>query len=106
MIFGSKPALAYDLIVAKTGMPNSFAFSELMTTTAAAPSLIPEALPAVTVPPSLKTERNLAKPSNEASFLGNSSVSKIIGSPFLCGITTGTISSLKRPASIAATARC
>ena len=94
------------MIVANTGTPNSLAFSALITTTAAAPSLIPEALPAVTVPSFLNTGRSLESPSNEASFLGNSSVSNTIGSPRRCGISTGTISSLKRPASIAATARC
>ena len=75
-----------------------------MTKTAAAPSLIPEAFPAVTEPSFLKTGRNLDKLSKLASFLGNSSVSKTTGSPLRCGMTTGTISSLKRPDSIAATA--
>ena len=98
-------------------IPNSSAFSLLITTTAAPASLIPEELPAVTTPPSLNAGRSLLMlsaflkaPFNLATFsivvpnLGNSSVSKMIGSPFLCGISTGTISSLNLPALIASSA--
>jgi hypothetical protein len=37
---------------------------------------------------------------------GYSSLSTISGSPFFCGIDTGTISALNRPSLIARTARC
>ena len=76
-----------------------------MTTTAAAPSLIPEAFPAVTVPPSfLKAGGSLAIFSIEVS-IGRSSVLKERGSPFFWGICTGTISSSTAPFAIAARAR-
>src|SRR5437667_7426202 len=50
MYFGSTPAEAKALILAIGFNPSSFDFFKLHKTTAAAPSLIPEALPAVTVP--------------------------------------------------------
>src|SRR5437762_13978744 len=50
MIDGSTPDEAKALIFAKGFNPNCAARSALMTSTAAAPSLIPEALPAVTDP--------------------------------------------------------
>jgi len=68
-----------------------------------APSLRPEAFPAVTVPSFLKAGLSVARTSGVDFRLGNSSVSKIV-SPFLPGTTTGTISSLKRPLSMAARA--
>ena len=52
MIFGSTPPRAPATHVAIGLTPSSLAFSSLITTTAAAPSLIPEELPAVTKPPS------------------------------------------------------
>ena len=64
-----------------TESPNSSAFSALMIRAAAAPSLIPEAFPAVTEPSFLKTGPSLDRLSKLASFLGYSSVSKTIGSP-------------------------
>jgi len=73
-----------------------------MTTTAAAPSLIPEALAAVTVPSFLKAGFRPASFSAVVSPRGCSSVSKRIGSPFFAGISTATISSLNFPAFIAA----
>ena len=57
----------------------------------AAPSLIPDALPAVTVPSFLNAGLSFARFSIVVLNLGNSSVSNTFGSPFLCGITTGTI---------------
>ena len=75
-----------------------------MITSAADPSLRPEALPAVVTPPS-KIGFNLAIFSSFVLRLGNSSVSKTTGAFLRCGIVTGTISSLNRPASIALIAR-
>ena len=80
------------------------AFLRDVTTTALAPSLSAEALPAVTTPPSLKNGLSFAIDSRLASRRGHSSVSTTTGSPLRCGMTTGTISSLKRPLSMAATA--
>jgi hypothetical protein len=63
-------------------IPNSAAFSALRTTNAAAPSLIPEALPAVTVPSLAKAGFNFPKDSAVVPNLGNSSVSNTFGSLF------------------------
>src|SRR5882724_3752686 len=50
MMLGSTPADEYALMRASGRSPNSFAFDALIIITAAAPSLMPDALPAVTVP--------------------------------------------------------
>ena len=73
--------------------------SSVASTTQAAPSLICEELPAVTVPPSRNTGRSLASFSSVVSGRGPSSACTVTGSPFGCGTGTGTISSSKRPAS-------
>jgi len=75
-----------------------------MTTTADAPSLTPGALPAVTVPSFLNAGFNARNASIVVSRRGDSSVSNVTGSPFLPGISTGTISRRNMPASIAAIA--
>ncbi len=87
-------------MVALGCQPNCFARSSSTMRTAAAPSLMPEALPAVTHPSSLKAGFSAARASREVSR-GCSSVAK--GSSFLRG--TGTISSANRPLSMAARAR-
>ena len=106
MIFGSTPPRAPATNVAIGVTPSSFAFSSLITTIAAAPSLIPEALPAVTTPPSLP-EQHL-RPLRLSAVVpgrGPSSVSNTIVF-FLDLISTGTISSLNLPAAIAASHFC
>jgi hypothetical protein len=86
------------------GWAPSKASSEPMTS-AAAPSVIPGALPAVTEPPSgWKAGLSFASASREVSDRGPSSVLTTV-SPFRPGTVTGTISSSKRPASWAAIAR-
>src|SRR3974390_2422355 len=50
IIAGSTPAVAQDAIRASGSRPRALASLALISTTAAAPSLIPEALAAVTVP--------------------------------------------------------
>ena len=66
---------------------------------------MPEALPAVTRPPSLRNAgRILASVSAVVSGLTCSSRSKNT-LPFLEAISTGTICSLKRPSAVAAAAR-
>jgi hypothetical protein len=57
-------------------MPSSLALSALMITRAAAPSLIPEALPAATVPSFLKAGLSPQRASSLVPSLGYSSVSK------------------------------
>ena len=55
MISGRRPATVEATIRARGFMPAACAFSSDMISSAAAPSLSGQALPAVTVPPSLKT---------------------------------------------------
>mmetsp|Transcript_9933 Transcript_9933/g.12392 ORF Transcript_9933/g.12392 Transcript_9933/m.12392 type:complete len:205 (+) Transcript_9933:1680-2294(+) len=81
MILGSTPALEYPAILASIGNPFADAKSSEVTNSAAAPSLIPEALAAVTVPSFLNAPLSLLSPAAVTPALGNSSVSKITGSP-------------------------
>ena len=84
-----------------------------MTTTAEAPSLVCEELPAVTLPRAWNAGRSFASASSDVSRRGPSSIATVIsvafgGPPFgVCTtrVVTGTISSAKRPASSAARAR-
>ena len=71
-----------------------------------APSLMPDALPAVIVPVGLTMGFNFASPSSVVSGRGCSSRCTQMGSPFFCGTFTGTISSARRPDSTPAAARC
>jgi len=96
-------ASAKPSIFAKGVRPNSFNFSPLTKITAAAPSLIVDALAAVTVPSFLKTGFNPGILSKK-TFLYSSSW-LITTSPFRVETVTGTISSLNFPASQAAAAR-
>ena len=85
-------------------VPSLSARSARATTRAAAPSLIPLALPAVTVPSALKAGLRRANDSAVVPGRGCSSVSTRVV-PFFPATSTGTISSSKAPASIAAAAR-
>ncbi len=102
---GSTPADCPATQVAIGVTPSSFAFSSLITTTAAAPSLIPDALPAVTVPSFLNAVLSFERLSFVVPALGPSSVSTITVS-FLVLTSTGTISSLNLPSAIAFAAFC
>ena len=101
---GSIAASAYPFIVAKGFSPNSSALSLLINTSAAAPSLIVEALAAVTVPSFVKAGRRLGIFSKR-TLVNSSSVSIIIGSPRRCGTSTGTISESNFPAAHASVER-
>src|SRR2546425_10896537 len=103
-IFGSRPLDAYETISARGLRPLFPARSSDITTRAHAPSFTPGALPAVTVPPSLKAGFRRARVSIEVSRRGPSSVSNDSGGPFFWDIGTATISALNLPASIAAIA--
>ena len=105
MIDGSTPPSAPATHVAIGVTPSSFAFSSLITTIAAAPSLMLEAFAAVTIPSFLNAGRSLAIPSAVVPGRGPSSVSTTMVS-FFFFTSTGTISSLNFPASIAAQAFC
>jgi hypothetical protein len=78
----------------------------LITTTAAAPSLMPLALPAVTLPALSNAGRRPARASALVLVLMYSSAANTTGSPLRCGMLTGTISSLNLPAACAAAAFC
>ena len=69
------------------------------------PSFTPDALPAVTVPPSRNGVGSLASPSSVVCGRGCSSCSTVTGSPLRRGTMTGVISLASRPSSIAAAAR-
>ena len=71
-------------------------FSEAISM-AAAPSLSPDELPAVTVPSFLNVGLSFAYPSMEVWGFKNSSSLKIIGSAFRWGILMETISFSKVP---------
>ena len=106
MIRGATPATALATTRACGVRPWRFAAASLATNSATAPSLTPEALPAVTVPPSLRNgAASFARASSVVSGRGCSSRSTILGSPFRLGMETGVISSAKRPEAIAAPAR-
>ena len=94
---GSRPATAWATIRAIGFTPERFARSAEVTTSAAAPSFTPGALPAVTVPPSLKAGLSFASASSDVSSRGPSSTAKATASPFFWGMGTGRISSLNLP---------
>ena len=105
MMRGSTPATAPATRRARGVRPYFFTAASEATIIATAPSLTPLALPAVTVPPSLrKGVPSLASLSTVVPARGCSSLSTTIGSPLRCGIRTGTISFASRPFSCAATA--
>ena len=74
MISGLRPVTPLATMRASGVMPSSWALVSLMTTTAAAPSLSGQALPAVTVPPSRKTGLRAASPSRVVPARGPSSL--------------------------------
>jgi len=80
--------------------------ASLATSSAHAPSLTPDALPAVIVPPLLTTPFSAASASSVTSGRACSSRTNRLGSPFCCAISTARISSAKRPAASAAAQRC
>src|SRR3954463_6858969 len=75
MIEGSTPACAQDTMRASGVLPLFCAWVALIRTTAAAPSLRPDAFAAVTVPSLAKAGRNLETESIVTPALGYSSVS-------------------------------
>ena len=85
--------------------PSRSTASPLITSRAAAPSLTPDALPAVTVPGRRNGVFRPARASSEVSR-GCSSTSTTVTAPRLPGTSTGTISSASRPFACALAARC
>ena len=103
MIAGSTPAVAQEAMRASGSMPRFSASSAVISTTAAAPSLRPEALPAVTVPSLEKAGRSFCIASIVAPGRIYSSLSTTT-SPLRVLTVKGAISSLNRPAFCAASA--
>ncbi len=85
-------------------LPSSAAARSLSTVSAAAPSLMPLEVPAVTVPSLVKAGFILARPSRVTSARGCSSRQNSVGRPYRAS-GTGTSSSSKAPAVRAAWAR-
>ncbi|OQC05492.1 MAG: hypothetical protein BWX79_02280 [Alphaproteobacteria bacterium ADurb.Bin100] len=104
IVAGSRPLVPKAAMRAKGFRPRAAAFFALITTTAAAPSLMPDALPAVTDPALSKAGRRPASASAFVFLLMNSSALNRMGSPFFWAIDTVTISSLNLPAACAAAA--
>jgi hypothetical protein len=108
MVIGSTPARAKAWKRARGRRPRALAFSSLMISTAEAPSVICEELPAVTLPPSgLKAGLSLASVSTVLSGRMPSSVvnSSSVSLPSSSRMATGTISFSKRPSAVARAAR-
>ena len=75
MMVGSEPTIACATMRARGFSPSAFAFSAVMTSTAAAPSLIWLELPAVTTPSSWKDGFSCAIFSRDGGIRTPSSVS-------------------------------
>ena len=103
MTAGSTPAVAEDTIRASGSSPRALASAALISTSAAAPSLSPEALAAVTEPSFVKAGFSPCMASSVAPWRMNSSLSTTT-SPLRPLIVTGAISSSNRPAFCAASA--
>ena len=104
MMRGATPAVAMATTRARGFRPFVPAAASLARSSAAAPSLTPEALPAVTVPSLLKGVGRLASFSRVVAR-GCSSVSTTTGLPLRCETSTCEISSDSLPSAIAAAAR-
>ena len=104
MQLGSTPATAVATMRASGVRPSSAMVSWLATASAAAPSLIPLEVPAVTVPPATNAGFNRARPSRVTSGLGGSSRQTVsVVPPRRTGMPM--ISPSNAPAAIAAAAR-
>ena len=102
MISGLRALTPVATIRASGVRPSSPARWSLMITTAAAPSLSGQQLPAVTVPSGRKTGFRAATASRVVPGRGPSSVLTTVPS----GRVTGAISAAKKPAAMASSARC
>ena len=108
MVTGSTPARAKAWKRARGRRPSALAFSSLMMSTAEAPSVICDELPAVTLPPSgLKAGFRLARASTvESGRMPSSAVSSSsVSLPSSSWMATGTISFSNRPSAVARAAR-
>src|SRR5438045_9424682 len=106
MMRGGTAADANPRMRARGVKPCFFTARSDARTIAAAPSLTPEALPAVTVPGLRTIGLSFAKPSIVVSGRGCSSLSTVTGPALPPGDETGVIYSAKYPEAIADHARC
>ena len=83
MIFGSTPVVQYERMRASGFRPELAAFFSVETTSAAAPSLMPDALPAVTVPSLVNAGLSAASFSAVVPARGYSSCVTRTGGPLL-----------------------
>jgi hypothetical protein len=103
MISGSQPAEAPSMMRARGVRPSRWIADSEATMMADAPSLREDELPAVTTEPPGTTGRRPDRTSMEVPARGPSSVSTTVSALRVLTVT-GTISSLKRPAPMAASA--
>ncbi len=108
MVTGSTPARAKAWNRARGVRPRALAFSSLMMRTAAAPSVICDELPAVTLPSGLKAGFRLARTSAVVSGRIPSSVAmtSLVAAPSSSLTASGRISRSKRPSAVARAASC
>ncbi|MCY1297258.1 hypothetical protein D9M70_466910 [compost metagenome] len=106
MMRGSQPAVAMPTTRPRAFKPWRLAASGLASSSAQAPSLTPEALPAVTLPSLRNGVPSLASCSRVVSPRGCSSCSTTFAGPLRWAISTGTISLARRPLAWAAAAFC
>ncbi len=104
MTFGSMPTLVKSTSSASGVSPRSSATEARVSTIAAPASLMPEAFPAVTVPPSRWNTVRIAASAERVTSRGCSSVSTTV-SPRRPLIVTGVISAATAPDASAAWAR-
>ena len=95
MMRGSTPACAYPISLPIGVRPLLRTNDSDASTTAAAASLMPDALPAVTVPSLVNAGRSLAMSSRLTSGRTCSSMSTMVVLPRLPGTSMGRICSLK-----------
>ena len=101
MISGDRALTPVATIRARGVMPSSAALVSLITTTAAAPSLSGQQLPAVTTPSGRKTGFSPETPSRVTPARGPSSALTTVPS----GVVTGVISRAQKPSALAFSAR-
>ena len=105
MTRGATPATALPITRALGFSPWRLTPAALASSNAQAPSLMPEAFPAVTVPPARNGVGSLASASRLVAR-GCSSLFTTTASPRFAGRDTATISAANNPAACAASARC
>ena len=102
MISGSTPAQDQPITRASGSLPSARARDSLVSTIAAAPSVMPLELPAVTVPPGRNTAFSFASASIVVPGRGCSSPATVSVEPFGPGVSTVKISAALAASPVAA----